>query len=197
MSAAYERAPDDTDALRQFEDALRQRDIIPPSHLCSDGKLHRCNVEGRGGKGDAAYVLHLDGIPAGGFQNWRDGLGWEDWCADVGRSLTTVEREELRQKTALARAEREAEEIRRRAEAAAIAEAIWREVPACDDHPYLNRKGVKPHGVRLSRGKLVVPVRDTGASCTACNSSGRTAARSSFPVAASRAATSRSASPAG
>ena len=62
---------------------------------------------------------------------------------------------------ALARAEREAEESRRQADAAARAEAIWREAPACDDHPYLNRKGVKPHGVRLSRGKLVVPVRDT------------------------------------
>ena len=164
MSAAPERlsrAVDQADVIGQFEDALRARGIIPPQRVLTDAKLHRCNVEGRGGKGDAAYVLHLDGIPAGGFQNWRDGLGWKDWCADVGRSLTTVEREELRQKMALARAEREAEEIRRQAEAAAIAEAIWREVPACDDHPYLNRKGVKPHGVRLSRGKLVVPVRDT------------------------------------
>ena len=164
MSAAPERLShgfDEADLIGQFKDALRARGIIPPQHIITDGKLHRCNADGRRGKGDAAYVLHPDGIPAGGFQNWRDGIGWEDWRADVGRSLTTAEREELRQKTVLARAEREAEEARRQADAAALAEAIWREAPACDDHPYLNRKGVKPYGVRLSRGKLVVPMRDT------------------------------------
>src|SRR5438045_6683960 len=85
--------PHQADLIGQFEDALRARGIIPPQHVLTDGKLHRCNVEGRGGKGDAAYMLHLDGIPAGGFQNWRDGLGWEDWCADVGRSMPAAERE--------------------------------------------------------------------------------------------------------
>jgi phage/plasmid primase-like uncharacterized protein len=153
-------APDETDALRQFEDALRARDIIPPARLHSDGKLHRCNVEGRGRKGDAAYLLHLDGLPAGGFQNWRDGLGWEDWRADAGRPLTAEEREDLRRKAEIARAEREAEEARRHAEAAARADAIWRDISSCTEHPYLDRKGVRAHGVRVSRGKVVIPVRD-------------------------------------
>ena len=163
MSAAPKslfRALDQADVIGQFEDALRARGIIPPQRVVTDGKLHRCNVEGRGGKGDAAYVLHSDGIPAGGFQNWRDGLGWEDWRTDVGRPLTADERDELRQKAALARVEREAEEARRHAEAAARSDAIWREIPPCTEHPYLDRKGVRPHGVRVSRDKLVVPVRD-------------------------------------
>ena len=78
----------------QFRAALAHRDIVPPDELIADGKLHRCDAVGRGGKGDAAYVLHLDGVSAGGFQNWRDGIGWQDWRADIGRSLSPAEQEE-------------------------------------------------------------------------------------------------------
>src|SRR3981081_3589062 len=67
----------------QVRAALRARNIIPPATLLGDGTLHRCDAEGKNGKGDAAYVLHLDGPPAGGFQNWRDALGREGGRARV------------------------------------------------------------------------------------------------------------------
>src|SRR3954451_22625721 len=102
----------------QFRAALVRRDIVPPAHLIADGKLHRCDAVGRGGKGDAAYVLHLDSVPAGGFQNWRDGIGWEDWRAGIGRSLSPAEQEECRRRAEAAAAEREADKARRQAEAA-------------------------------------------------------------------------------
>lgn len=164
MSALPERsfeAVDDGEVVRQFEVELRQRGIIPPPHINPDGKLHRCDAEGRGGKNDACYVIHLDGFPAGGFQNHRDGLGWQNWKADLGRSPTPAERDELRQKAEADRPEREADEAQRRIEAAARAEAIWQQSVLCQTHPYLVRKGVGAHGVRLSRGNLVVPVRDS------------------------------------
>jgi phage/plasmid primase-like uncharacterized protein len=163
VSAAERMAADtltEADAIATFCDALRQRGIIPPWYIVADGKLHRCDAEGGHGKGDAAYLLHLDGIPAGGFQNWRDAEGWEIWTANIGRSLTAAERNDLRQQAEIARAEREAEEAQRHAEAAARADAIWRDIPPCSEHPYLDRKGVRAHGVRLSRGNVVIPVRD-------------------------------------
>jgi putative DNA primase/helicase len=69
-------------AVEQFRDALLHRNIVPPAEIIGDGKLRRCDAEGRNGKGDAAYLLHLDGIPAGGFENHRDGLGRENWRSD-------------------------------------------------------------------------------------------------------------------
>ena len=158
MSAAPQMR--DIDVVAEFRDAMARRGLIPPSHLAADGRLHRCDSEGRGGKGDASYLLHLDGIPAGGFQNWRDGLGWEDWRADIGRPFTGADREQLRHKAESARAERDAEEARRRAEAAERAQTIWRAASSCSDHPYLDSKGVKAHGLRVSRGDIVVPARD-------------------------------------
>jgi putative DNA primase/helicase len=160
MSAAeWARLPE-IDIRKQFEDALRERDIIPPAELFADGKLRRCDAVGRGGRNDAAYLLHDDAFPAGGFENHRDGLGWENWKADLGREPTPSERNDLRVKAEATRAERQADDARRKAEAAARAEAIWGEIQRCAEHPYLRRKSVQARGVRVSRGKLVVPVRD-------------------------------------
>ena len=51
--------------LDQFRSALVARNIIAPDPIVADGRLHRCNAAGARGRGDAAYLLHLDGTPAG------------------------------------------------------------------------------------------------------------------------------------
>ena len=61
-------------ALADFRNAMQQRGLVPPSEILTDGKLHRCDVRGKNGSGDGAYILHDDDRPAGGFQNWQDGL---------------------------------------------------------------------------------------------------------------------------
>ena len=74
----------DVAILDQFRAALVARTIIPPDPIMADGRLHRCDASGRHGRGDAAYLLHLDGVPTGGLENWRDGQGWETWRHDGG-----------------------------------------------------------------------------------------------------------------
>ncbi len=123
------------DTIAQFRDALAGRGIIPPAELVADGTIRRCDAEGRGGKGDAAYLLHMDGIPAGGFENWRDGLGWENWRADIGRTLSATEEAAHRARIETARRERETEEAKRKAEAREHAAAILPESSPCTSHP--------------------------------------------------------------
>jgi putative DNA primase/helicase len=147
--------------LDQFRTALVARDIVPPEPIIADGLLHRCNTIDRNGRGDAAYLLHLDGLPVGGFTNWRDGQGWQAWRLDLGRSLSVPEREALRARWLAAREKGKAETARRYDEARQRAARIWsaaRAAPA--DHPYLGTKGVMAHGLRTYRGALVVPVHD-------------------------------------
>ncbi len=150
-----------SDAFQQFREALAERGIVPPADLLADGTIHRCDAEGRGGKGDAAYLLHLDGVPAGGFENWRDGLGWENWRADMGRILTPAEQAAQRMKIEAARREREAQEARRRVEARERACLLWAEAEPCNQHGYLTRKAIAANGARMYRGSLVLPIRDT------------------------------------
>src|SRR4051794_26236891 len=80
----------DAEIHEQFRAALHNRGIIPPHVLIDDGKVHRCDADGHEGGGDASYLLHSGGFPAGGFQNWTDGAGWQNWRADLDH-LPTAE----------------------------------------------------------------------------------------------------------
>lgn len=151
-------SPDD-----QFRDAIRSRNIIPPDQLIGDGAIHRCDAEGTNGKGDAAYVLYTDGIPAGWFENHRDGLGVQTWRADIGRPLAPVESAALADRERAMREQRDRDLETRREEAQQRAIQIWKSAPIeTGSHPYVVRKGVKPHGTRRHKGTLVIPMRDVG-----------------------------------
>ena len=149
------------DAIDQFRAAMSVRGIVPKGDVIADGRIHRCDAEGRGGKGDAAYLLHLDGLPAGGFENWRDGFGWENWRADIDRTLSPAEEAAHRVKLETSRRERELEEAKRKTTARKRALSVFDEAAPCDAHPYLTRKGIQAHGARLQGDRLVLPLRDT------------------------------------
>lgn len=155
------------EALCQFRDAMAARGIIPPENLLADGKIHRCDTAGtngrKNGKNDASYLLHLDGIPAGGFENHQDGLGWQDWCANIRRTLTAAENAALKTRIAEAQAKREAEEAARHKEAQAKASDVWQKAKPCASHPYLASKGIAgAYGAKEYNGALVLPVHDKG-----------------------------------
>ena len=152
----------DREVIAQFRKAMGLRSIVPPREIIADGRIHRCDAEGKYGKGDSSYLLHLDGIPAGGFKNWRDGQDWEDWRAEPARVMTPSEETIHRQAIEAARRARDAEVSLRQAEARERAAAIWQSaMPAPEDHPYLAAKGIKGYGLRTYEGRLVIPLRCT------------------------------------
>ena len=154
-------APTNAEVIDRFRVALAARDIVAPENIIADGRIHRCDAAGKNGKGDAAYLLYLDGLPAGGLENWRDGKGWEAWRFDTGHALTPQELDALRTRAQSANARRMDEASQRQAAAKALAERIWTAArPAGDGHPYLARKGVASHGLRTVKGALVVPIHD-------------------------------------
>ncbi len=174
---------DESKAIDQFRRAAEVRGLVLPDRLLighlPGGKLPRCDVTGKKGKKDGAYLLHLDGIPAGGFQNHRDGLPWEDWRADLGRQLSPEEEQAHRARMEATAKAREQEEQARRAKAQRMAGKIWQEATeAPEDHSYLKAKGIRAHGLKVGTwrkwrkdeagawveveipGSLLVPARD-------------------------------------
>lgn len=146
---------------QQFRNALEARGIVAPDVIVGDGRLHRCDAVGRNGKGDAVYLIHLDDHPAGGFENHKDGAGWQSWRADVGR-MTFEQREELRARVAAATLVRQRQAEQRYKDGCAMAAKVWRRTAKCHldhDHPYLKRKRVFAFGLGYSGDRLVVPVR--------------------------------------
>jgi phage/plasmid primase-like uncharacterized protein len=155
----------DGDVRVQFDAALRARKLVPPKEVIADGEFHRCDARSNNGKGDGSYVVFADGvIPAGGFCNWQDGLGFEAWRYQPrGRPRTAAEDVEADKKVEEARKQREAQVAADHLRAAAKAGRLWEAAaPATAEHPYLRRKQVRPCGVRVlyNGAVLVVPARD-------------------------------------
>jgi putative DNA primase/helicase len=147
------------DYAGQFRDAIAQAGLTPPDAIHDDGELHRFASNGKRSDDAGWYVFHGDGIPAGSFGDWRSGIS-QTWRADIGRKLSPFEAAELSRPAAAAKANREADEARRHAEARESAAATWRAaLPARADHPYLTAKRIEAHGIRQDGDDLVIPMR--------------------------------------
>ena len=157
----------ETDIRQEFEDALRGRGIVvPPGGVIADGKLRRIDAEGMNGKSDAAYVLYDDPPAAGGFENWKDGQGWENWKPrgnGNGKGHSSAEDRQLRERWAAGRKAREEERKKNQEKAAAIARKEWAAAnPAPSDHAYLVRKKILAHDLRVNAdGRLLIPMQDS------------------------------------
>ena len=150
-------------AENSFRDGMAQRNLLPPSDLVTDGKLHRCDTnDGHRGKGDGAYIYHPDGLPAGGFQNHRDGLGWENWCFCIkgGYQQSRAERADAVRRIDEKRRARAVVEERRHSDSRNRAKIIWKNAREYLDHPYLDMKNVGPHRTRIYEGSIVIPARN-------------------------------------
>lgn len=143
-----------------FRDAATTRGLVLPNRLVADGTLRRCGTTEKPHQLDGAYLLHLDGIAAGGFENHRDGLDWQNWCSRAENEMSDMERTEHRRRMVAAKKVRDEEISEKRARAKREAQHIWgRSVPAIA-HPYLGRKGIKPNGARFDNGSLVLSIQD-------------------------------------
>src|SRR5262249_9007911 len=118
-----------------------------------------CDVAGRTDRA-GRYALHLDGVPAGWFHNWADGLDLEKWSYKNGRQLSAEELEEHRRAIAEKQKEQAAERERAAQEAKDQARKDWNGAEPLSDHPYLTKKGVAAHGLKLEGDKILVPLRD-------------------------------------
>lgn len=146
----------------QLKDAMLGAGLKPPEAIHLDGKVHRFNSGTKGEKGHDKpgwYIAFNDGVPAGRFGCWRSGVELT-WKAEIGRSLTVAEEMAQSRRLSEAKAQRDAEQAKTREVAAQTVEIIWSEGGAASpEHPYLAKKGIKPHGARVTGdGRLMVPL---------------------------------------
>ena len=147
----------------QLADAMRSAGIDPPPKLEIDGQLHRFSTKGRKRDDSGWYVIFPDEPVAGRFGCWRDQIDCV-FKADIGRDLSPAESMAIVRRQSEARAERERARAKKADVAASTVETIWRDaIAASPDHPYLKKKGIEPHGARLTGdGRLIVPLYAEG-----------------------------------
>jgi len=149
------RAVDPKSPESQLRERMAQFEM-DPGEVILDGKIHRF-----GAKKSSWYVAYGDGIPAGIFGNWKTGEHIP-WRADVGRELTVAEQMAHTRHVAELRAIRDKELQDKHKVAANTVLQIWEQAGlASDDHPYLKRKDIKAHGLRITGdGRLIAPLYD-------------------------------------
>ena len=136
--------------------------LKPPETIHLDGKLHRFQSGTKGEVGHDKpgwYIAFADGVPAGRFGCWRSGLE-SSWKADIGRVLTMSESMAQERRLTEAKTQRDAELKKTREVAVNTIDQIWSQAGAASpEHPYLQRKGIKVHGARITGdGRLMVPL---------------------------------------
>ena len=102
----------------------------------------------------------FDDRRGGCFGDWSTGLS-ETWQAKWDKPFSQSKRAAFARRLEEAKRQAETERRTRQAAAANQAAAIWNAAtPAPGDHPYLIRKRIQPHGARLHKGALTLPVMD-------------------------------------
>lgn len=164
------------DIISQFRTAMAAYGLGINDPIKADtSKIVRFTVDGdRKRSLNGWYILHTDGVPAGEFGCWKRGVQ-STWCAKSDIELTEEERQQLANRRAENERLRKEEQERIWSEAEIEANTIWEAATPTDSHPYLTRKGVPSHGLRIGRwtrkngdgqvwldvpDALLVPIRD-------------------------------------
>ena len=136
------------DVIEQFREFARQKGFELPAEIIANGEVQRF-----GPNNTCAYVFHPDGVPNGWVQNWRQGETRHQWKAN-GLKFNHEDRERANAEIRAAKAARDADKAERHANAAVEARRILdhETAPAPSDHPYLVKKGIGAHGLRIYMG---------------------------------------------
>jgi putative DNA primase/helicase len=152
-----------SDIVEAFKLAMAADGILTRDEIIPDlARIRRFHVEGdRRGTRNGFYKVHTDNLPAGMYGSWKRNGGevihWR-WNGPRPKAIDTVT---WKKRVAEAERQRKQEEAQRHEHARVKAQNIWgRAEPAADDHPYLVRKKVQPHGLRMRWGRLLLPLRD-------------------------------------
>jgi putative DNA primase/helicase len=158
------------DVIEQFKDFILSFGVQPPDTLTANGTIQKFKING---KDKGRYCLHLDGLPAGWFQDWSNGER-QNWTYQNDEfKPKPLTREQLAQQLKdreTRKANTEKEKATRHAAAAKTAAVIWKNsepIGSNESHPYLVRKGVKGvYGVRVNHYKggndLIIPLGKHG-----------------------------------
>ena len=145
----------------QFREEMLNAGIQPPDEIILDGQLRRFRTDNKRTDRSGWYVGHADGICTMIFGDWRQGIE-KTIKATTNRPYTVAEEMAHVARIAAAKAARDIERKKQNEAAASTVDIIWSEgASASPEHPYLKRKGIQPHGAKITGdGRLMVPLFD-------------------------------------
>jgi phage/plasmid primase-like uncharacterized protein len=144
--------------LDAFRQVLEMAGLHPPA-VIPPGEMIRFPGVGKSNGNTSGWAkLFADG-QAGAYGDWASDLSGI-WHAERSTRMTTKERDAHKGRIAELQRIRQEEERKAHEAAAQRAQTMWDgTAPALEDHPFLQKKGIHPHGLRVDAdNRLLVPV---------------------------------------
>lgn len=140
----------------EFIEVLRSAGFDVTNGIIADGEKHRCDAIGKPKKKDCTYVFYSDNPPNGGYQNWTDGQGWQEWWPPgVEKKITN----ELRARIANTKRLREKDKNERENKALFLAYEEYKQAGEVDpEYPYLVRKKIGTIGLVQDSKSIMLPL---------------------------------------
>lgn len=152
------------DLISQFIDFMRSHGIEPSDSrvIVPQSKVTRFHVAGDKPQSENGwFILHVDDHPNGVFGSWKnpgEAIKWKPQIK-LDRVLTDEERREFARKRAEREAQAQAELAKEHLRAQTRSLELWSSAKSAQpDHPYLERKGIRPHIARQLGDSLLIPV---------------------------------------
>lgn len=139
---------------QNFIEAMDKAGVPFKENIIGDGTIHRFSTGNRGHK-DGWYVFH--GL-AGAFGDWSRDIH-EKWSLQ-GESLPPQDKEKLSEQIRRTQEHAKKEKLRKYEETAILALEKWNSFSEIGISPYLEKKKVKPFGVRFRQNYLIIPLKD-------------------------------------
>jgi putative DNA primase/helicase len=137
------------------------RPTEPIAQRLASGSLIRFRCEGDSpARANGWAVLHLDGVPAGAFGNYRLSIS-RKWRSGVAASISPTQRAAMRRASREAQARRDAQKQAAWQSTAATASNWWAGAGRVQpDHRYIDRKDMTGEGLRQRGNLVLIPMRD-------------------------------------
>lgn len=142
----------------EFQNAMRAAGLEPPEYI-EPGKLHRFPGLGKSNGNTAGWCKLFDDGIGGVFGDFAADIS-ESWQAKREKPFTVAEKEAFKRDVEEVKAQTETDQKAKHAEARERANLILAESVPSKSHCYLALKGIQPHGARLYKENLVLPIRD-------------------------------------
>src|SRR3990167_2795586 len=139
---------------QNFIEAMHQAGVSFKETIIEDGTIHRFSTENKSQK-DGWYVFY--GL-AGAFGDWRQGVS-KTWNLSNAQA-PGLDKEQLFEQIKKVKETAEEERTRKQEESAIVALNEWDAASEGENSPYLERKKVKPFGIRFNNDVLIIPVKD-------------------------------------
>ena len=143
--------------IYQFQDAISQSGLIPPTDIIADGRIHRFSSNGKPANKNGWYIFHADEPSVGIYGDWSKDFQ-SKWSVDIGRPYTAEETKAYRLKMELAKSLAEKAQIERQLQAQEEVSQLWANAEAVTFHPYLDKKWIKAHNIKPFGEELLIPM---------------------------------------